>query len=465
MKLVMRPKPEKGESFIGYLVRLTELNSYDTPSWILSLADIDYMELQWTFSFVFGKSVGLEKLAGLTNNTVSDLSALIYPPSNFSQGNSECDFDFYGASVNRSIIRPHHPKICPKCLAEFGYCFRIWDCALVTACPTHHCMLLDKCPGCGRQIRAIRNRVSICKCGCDWREIDPTTVTDGEISVSRRVYELCEGQACEQAPRSRNPLRTLSLRDFIVAITYIARCERQISSAIGRPSKSIKLSNEELHALYAQAHAVFDDWPNGFFRFLKEQSKRCIRLRPNDGKLDTALKREFGSLYESLYQDLGGSQFDFLRTAFCEYLTHRMRSQSAQALETSSSSASANSAEYTSLANARRRLKITNLVLFDLISAGGICCAIVNGGRIPEFVVSSVDVERIKGEFEDSVTCRDLARELGTDCDTIRDLAKKGVIKPRARRSTDAFNGLRFERRAAEDFARSRADYQMKQTE
>jgi hypothetical protein len=39
VKLVLRPKPEKGESFIGYLVRLTELNGYDTPSWILSLAD------------------------------------------------------------------------------------------------------------------------------------------------------------------------------------------------------------------------------------------------------------------------------------------------------------------------------------------------------------------------------------------------------------------------------------------
>src|SRR6266478_4150154 len=67
MRLLLRPKPDKGESFIGYLVRLTELNGYDTPSWILSLSGIDYMELQWTFAFIFSKSKGLEKLAHLTN--------------------------------------------------------------------------------------------------------------------------------------------------------------------------------------------------------------------------------------------------------------------------------------------------------------------------------------------------------------------------------------------------------------
>src|SRR6266550_2072973 len=155
MKLLARPKPEKGESFIGYLVRLTELNGYDTPSWILSLSEIDYMELQWTFSFVFGKTNGLDKLAHLTNNTFDELNALVYSPAIFSQGNNaQHEFNFYGAYLNRSIIRPHHPKICPRCLAEFGYALQIWDCSVVTACPIHASMLLDRCPKCRCRIRA-----------------------------------------------------------------------------------------------------------------------------------------------------------------------------------------------------------------------------------------------------------------------------------------------------------------------
>src|SRR6266849_5715036 len=128
MKLLARPKPEKGESFIGYLIRLTELNRYDTPSWILSLSNIDYMELQWTFSFVFSHSKRHEKLAQLINNALSDLTRLLYLPANFSQGyTTEHEYDFYGAFLNRSIIRPHCPKICPRCLSESGYCLRVWD--------------------------------------------------------------------------------------------------------------------------------------------------------------------------------------------------------------------------------------------------------------------------------------------------------------------------------------------------
>ena len=453
----MRPKPEKGESFIGYLVRLTELNGYDTPSWILSLAGIDYMDLQWTFSFVFGKSKGLEELARITDNTVDDLKELVYPPTTSSQGKiADHEYDFFGASLNRSIIRPHQPKICPKCLAEFGYCFLIWDCSLVTACPTHQCLLLDKCPKCRRQIRAIRKSVSTCACGCDWREIDPKNVTSSDMSVSRRIYQLCKRLPNEKGSAySKNLLNTLSLRDFTVAITFVARCNRKISWATGRPSKSIKLSNSDLHELYAQAYSVFDDWPMNFFEVLKRRSKGGARLQPHDGKLDTALKREFGSFYECLYQDLEGSQFDFLRKAFTRFLTDRMNSHAQTATEQRSAGTSTESAIYVSLANARRSLKITNAALFTLMTAGEIRCAIVNGRRSPELAVSGVDIERLRSEFDESMTGRAVAKALGVNCQTIRKLATQGSIKSRPRRSTDSFNTLRFDKRAAEEFLRN----------
>jgi hypothetical protein len=252
-----------------------------------------------------------------------------------------------------------------------------------------------------------------------------------------------------------NPLNTLTLRDFIIAITFIAGREREISWATGRPSKSIKLGNGELHELYAHAHCVFDDWPISFFQFLKDQSRGRARLQPHDGRLDTALKREFGSVYECLYYDLGGSQFDFLREAFTQFLTDRMYSQFAMVTKTSSASTSTESAKYVSLANARRSLKITNAALFDLIGAGDVRCAIINGRRSPEFAVSAIDIEKLKGEFEESMTCRDLARELGTNCETVRELARKGLMKPRVRRSTDAFNTLRFGRSTAEQFCKA----------
>jgi hypothetical protein len=273
--------------------------------------------------------------------------------------------------------------------------------------------------------------------------------------VSRRIYELCEWIPHDEP--SINPLNTLALTDFIIAITFVARCQRNISWATGRPSNSIKLNNRELHDLYTRSYGAFDDWPINFFRFLNGGSPQRSKLRPRDGKLDTALKREFGSFYESLYQHLDGAQFDFLRNAFCQFLTGRFHSQSATPVERSRTSRAQESATYISLSDARRSLKITNTALFSLIEAGEIRCAIVNGRRTPEFAVTSGDVERIRFELEEAVTCRELARELGVDCKAIREHVRKELIRPLVRRSTGAFNTLRFGRIAAADFVRCRS--------
>jgi hypothetical protein len=452
MKLLMRPKPEKGESFIGYLVRLTELNAYDTPSWILSLADIDYMELQWTFSFVFGKTKGLKRFAQLTTNTQDDLHALVYSPANSSQGNTtEHEFDFYGASLNRSIIRPHHPKICPQCLAEFGYCFLVWDCSLVTACPIHECMLLDKCPKCRRQIRAIRKSISICACGYDWREIEPQFLSADELAVSRRVYQLCGLLSKTPKEENEHSLHSHGLRDFVVVLTFISGIFRKIAWATGRPSRSIKLANKDLHELYGQAYSVFENWPHNFHRFLSKQSKGAVRLSPDDGKLGTALKKEFGCLYEHLFQDLDGAHFDFMRESFAEFLTGRMKSQCVEPRREPLPTFSETD-KYISVAKARRLLRLSRRAISDLIASGEVGFVIRNHGTTLDCVLRLSDVEKLKCEFEESMTCRDLAKEFCTDCETIRQLARKGLVKPCARRSTDAFNTLRFGRGTAEQF-------------
>ena len=265
MKLLITPKPEKDEGFISYLLRLTEANGYDTPSWILSLSGIDYMELQWKFTFVFSCSQGFKRLAKLTGNTLSDLIGLLYLPAT-SPKHTTCDVDynFYGAFLNRSIIRPHCPKVCVKCLAESGYCRRIWDCSLVTVCPIHECLLVDTCPKCKRRLKAIRNRLSVCACGCDWSQLQPDFRREHEITVSRRIYQLCGLLPLGHPSKGRrNRLQSLALQDFVIVLTFIAGLEGKISWATGRPSKSIKLRNEDLHVYITKAYQAERHTANG----------------------------------------------------------------------------------------------------------------------------------------------------------------------------------------------------------
>ncbi len=462
MKLLITPKPEKDEGFISYLLRLTEANGYDTPSWIFSLSGIDYMELQWKFTFVFSCSEGFKKFAKLTGNALSDLIELLYLPAP-SPKHTTCDVDynFYGAFLNRSIIRPHCPKVCVKCLNESGYCRRIWDCSLVTVCPIHECLLVDTCPKCKRRLKAIRNRLSVCVCGCDWSQLQPDLRREHEIAVSRRIYQLCGLLPLDHHSKERlNPLQNLALSQFVIVLTFIAGLESEMSWATGRPSKSIKLRTEDLHISMTAAYQVFENWPRSFHQFLDKKSKGNVHLNPRDGKLDTALKEEFGALFKQLYSDLRGSQFDFLREAFAQYLNHRLRAQY-ENVDGFFSILEPDDDKYITVTEARRLLKISHNSILDLVKTGEIAFAIRNQDGFVRYLLRLIDVETVKMQYEQALGSRALAKELGVDQTIINRLVQEGQLRRKSRRTIDGYNSPKFEADAARRLLR---EYNMTNT-
>ena len=462
MKLLITPKPEKDEGFISYLLRLTEANGYDTPSWILSLSGIDYMELQWKFTFLFSCADGFKKLAKLTGNTLSDLIGLLYLPAPPPQYTTcAVDYNFYGAFFNRSIIRPHCPKVCVKCLNESGYCRRILDCALVTVCPIHECLLIDTCPKCKRRLKAIRNRLGVCACGCDWSELPPDLRREHETVVSRRIYQFCGLLPLDHHSKERlNPLESLALQEFVVALTFIAGLDCEMSWATGRPSKSIKLRNEDLHTHITKAFQVFENWPHNFHQLLDERSKGNVCFNPRDGKLDTALKQEFGALFKRLYCDLRDPQFDFLRDAFAKYLNNRLKAQYEDGDRVSSLPAS-DDAEYISVTEARRLLKLSHDSILDLVKTGEIAFAIRNQDGTVCYLLRLTDVETVKIQFDQALGSRGLAKELGVDQTTINRLVQEGQLRRKSRRTIDGYNSPKFEADAARKLLR---EYNMTNT-
>jgi hypothetical protein len=445
VKLLITPKLEKDEGFISYLLRLTEANGYDTPSWILSLSGIDYMELQWKFTFVFSCSEGFKKFAKLTGNTLSDLIGLLYLPAPSSKHTTyEVDYNFYGAVLNRSIIRPHCPKVCVQCLAESGYCRRIWDCSLVTVCPIHECLLVDTCPKCKRRLRAIRNRMSVCVCGCDWSELQPDLRCEHEIAVSRRIYQLCGVLPLDHHSSDRNRLQNLALQDFVVVLTFIAGVEAEMSWATGRPSKSIKRRNEDLHGYFTKAYQVFEHWPHNFHQFLDKKSKADVRFNPRDGKLDTALTQEFGPLFKRLYCDLREPQFDFLREAFAQYLNNSLRAQYGDLDRLSSITVSEND-KYISVTEARRLLKISHDSILDLVKIGEIAFAIRNQDRNLRYLLRLADVESVKIKYKQALSSRELAKQLGVDQTVISRLVQEGQLRRKSRRTVDSYHTPKFD--------------------
>ncbi len=404
------------------------------------------MELQWKFTFVFSCSEGFKKFAKLTGNTLSNLIGLLYLPAP-SSNNITCDgnYNFYGAFFNRSIIRPHCPKICVTCLNESGYCRRIWDCSLVTVCPIHECLLVDTCSKCKRRLKAIRNRLSVCVCGCDWSEQQPDLRREHEIAVSRRIYQLCGLLPLDHHSKKRvNTLQSLALQEFIIVLTFIVGLECEMSWATGRPSKSIKLPNEDLHTCITAAYQVFENWPHNFHQFLDKKSKGYGRFNPRDGKLDTALKEEFGTLFKRLYGDLREPQFNFMRDAFAQYLNNRLRRQCEEGDRTALLPACEDD-RYISVTEARRLLKISHDSLIDLLKTGKIAFVIKNQDTTVRYLLRLADVERVKMKYEQALGTRELAKQLRVDHMMISRLVEEGHLRRESRRTTDAYHAGKFD--------------------
>ena len=146
------------------------------------------------------------------------------------------------------------------------------------------------------------------------------------------------------------------------------------------------------------AYQVFENWPHNFHQFLDEKSKGNVRFNPRDGKLDTALKEEFGPLFKRLYGDLREPQFDFLREAFAQYLNNRLRAQY-EDVDRSSSVPISDVDKYISVTEARRLLKISHDSILDLVKTGEIAFAIRNQYKTLRYLLRLADVETAKSNM------------------------------------------------------------------
>jgi hypothetical protein len=246
----------------------------------------------------------------------------------------------------------------------------------------------------------------------------------------------------------RNPLRSLALQDFVIVLTFIAGLESELSWATGRPSKSIKLRNEDLHTYITKAYRVFEDWPHNFHQFLDKKSKGDVRLNPRDGKLDTALKEEFGTLFKRLYCELRGPKFDFLREAFAQYLTSRLNAQYKSASTLASVPGSRDN-KYISVTEARRLLKISHDSILDLVKTGEIGFVIRNQQETLRYLLRLADVENVRIKYEHAIGSRELAKQLGVDSKLIKRLVHEGSLRKKPRRTVDGYHTLRLDPEAA----------------
>lgn len=445
-KLLIRSRPKPDESFTGYIIRLTELNEYDSPSWIFRRVGIGYIRQKCAATS--HAPIDLSALASLSNVDVSDLEPLRCPIDR--QSNSSYRRLFYGLTVPQYVIRQKHPKICPVCLREAAYTRRIWEFALVTVCPIHRCLLMDECPSCGKRISWFRNRVTVCPCRYDWREYRSPVIENLDSNVTRQIYLLCHLTAEDARTRlddtfKSTPLYGVDLQNLVAALLFIAsqfthadykRGQRLIDTT-GKNFARTK-RNVEIHGLLCKALSVFNDWPNNYFDFLEWRR----RHRPNR-RFTSGLGRDFHEYKSALYYQLAAGQLDFMRDAFEEYLATRWEGGYAAYLKRLNPTLLVRS-KYASKNEAKEYLHITGGGVERLIASGKLKAVIRHIGDVRTVLIERDSLEFVKREIGQVLNLKQAATVLGVTKQRVYELVECKLLKPVGGEYVDRRSSLAF---------------------
>ncbi len=434
-RLLLRPKPKIDESFLGFLLRLAELNVCDTPTWITQKAGLG--KIVYGYGLAINEVADWSALVGLTGLDVKHLEYLRYPITK-NQNTTSRAF-LYGWPVPEYIFRLRQPKICPQCIREAVYCRKIWELALVTACPTHRRMLLDKCPKCGETISWNRKELSCCPCKYDWRDVaEESPIQESELQVSKQAHLLCGLSRRKCGSRSlieRTPLSPLSFEDLICAVYFIARRLLRSDGLLG--SLSLK-TNAELHSLVHKAFLVFEDWPNKYFSFLD-----WVREQRNKDGVGKGLKVDFGPYRQSLYKGLPSDGLSFLREAFEEYLLTRWKGGYVSSIRTISKAARRNK-NYASPAEAVAALRISYDRFEYLVEKGALEVEVSSRKNCSIKLVKVSSLRRFKRLYDKAKSLKDVALLLGISQNYASDLVDKKLLSPIFDPRVDPCNKWKF---------------------
>lgn len=413
--------PTANESFMGYIMRLTEFNGYDTPAWILDRCGIDSRLINVGCSFVFNASTDLTALAQLTGTKTEELTPMLCRPA---LGRRTPRQFFFGSPVPKLLIRLKHPKVCPPCLLESGHHRKIWDLATVTACPRHKCLLLDVCPACGKKLAWYRRRVSVCRCEYDWRATSTTSVDDSELKFVRLIYARCgidSGPCSEPNSADRSPFQNLELENMLVSVVAIAGQLAGNNDAVGKRLTSSR-KNEEVHSMLVRGFSVFEDWPQRFNQFL-EWKRSHRKDTPKWG-----INQDFGGFFAQLKSSLSNSGFDFLRVAFEEYLKAQWDGGLVFDRLLRLTKHTGNSRRYLSQKEVIQELRLGEDVLNRLIEEGVLKSTARLNKKRKVLLFDRENVEEVKQILETLLPASEVATILDVRLETVIELIQKGGL-------------------------------------
>jgi hypothetical protein len=306
-RLLFRVDPVPMESPRGYLCRVAHAHAYYGPWWLADLAGITPGRLE-------RKDRGMQ-LAYVLRLETSEWLKMCYRTV---KGNGRHERrSFLSQVISADQLNFSHPRICPRCLCDHPVWWAIWDLKLVSACPIHRCLLIDRCPACQRRLTWHRRSVYKCRCGLDLRKVKPETAEENLVTINAAIYRAAGffQEDCQSELRRANFLPVvadlqldalLKLARFLGSIQEGGILRRDQIRSFAKLGTAMKIGIE--------AATVLSDWPGSF----REMLKRMVPTQVENTDLN--FHNVFGNFFRHLYTVLPRKEFGFLHNAFEEFV-------------------------------------------------------------------------------------------------------------------------------------------------
>jgi len=299
-QLVYTPPAKAREGLLGYVLRLSEANGYDTPWHILKMAGLTQEQMT-------SASLSIDKLSRLIGRPAQELEQL--PWQRYPSGDP---VPKKGRAELLANLLLKQPKICPHCVAENGNIDPAWDLRVMLACPKHGIALVNRCPVCQRKLSWFRPGLLRCRCGHDIVTTENQPISQHTLDLLQVIYDTAHGLPTNPRPPSRIPasdLRRMGIDDLLKLLVKVG------NALIGNePQGKYKAWSQDR---LERTAAFFQDWPSHFHEFLHAHDPKSTRAI-------VGLTRRFEGFYRSVVvaKSIPREKMSFLRRAFGEYGNH-----------------------------------------------------------------------------------------------------------------------------------------------
>lgn len=249
LPLSRTPTPFAGESWRGYVLRLSEQNGLDTPSRMFSHFKMNCRLTKPSTAFI----------SALSNKPIDELDQIAYVDRS---GNEQLS----GHKLDKYYLNLSYPKVCSACIEEKGYIPAKWDLYHSVACETHEVWLAEYCGTCSKRLTWLRSGVGHCTCTAKISQKNGTVPRD-ILDLMTVIYAVLEGkQLTDSQSKTGMPFETLSalsLENLLFLIDTLGKWAMKEGSSIRS-----ELHKLEPRHICSEAAKILSNWPHNLIDFV-----------------------------------------------------------------------------------------------------------------------------------------------------------------------------------------------------